>query len=280
MNSSMIQKLTTASAFALILGMPALAQQTTVFETQNAADDAVKTVEKNVEDSFAKSSDSDRFTFGRNAQGWRGSFAATASMTSGNSDNVTAGFGTRLGYAMGQWDHDFVASFSYTESNGVETGNKFVGAYDATRYLNGDLYAFGSLRYSADQYASITKDLFAGAGIGYRLINNDDLTWRVQAGPGLRKASYSNGTKLEEAAGILSSKLWYQINDGMSLTNDTTVLHSSSDTMVANELGVNMSLNGPLALRTSLTSEYHSDPLAGAKNTDHLLGVSLVYSFN
>lgn len=280
MNSSITHKLATISALALMSATPALAQQTNVFDTQNAADDAVTAIEKNVEDAFEKSNDSDRFTFGRNHQGWSGSFAATASMTSGNSDNVTAGFGARIGYAMGQWDHDFVASYSYTQSNGVETGNKFVGAYDATRYLNGDLYAFGNLRYSADQYASITEDLFAGAGIGYRIVNNDDLTWRVQAGPGLRKASYSNGTKVEEAAGILSSKLWYQINDGMSLTNDTTVLHSSSDTMVANELGVNMALNGPLALRTSLTSEYHSDPLAGAKNTDHLLGVSLVYSFN
>ncbi len=35
-----------------------------------------------------------------------------------------------------------------------------------------------------------------------------------------------------------------------------------------------------LALRTSLLTEYRTDPLPGFKDTDNTLGVSVVYTFN
>jgi putative salt-induced outer membrane protein len=35
-----------------------------------------------------------------------------------------------------------------------------------------------------------------------------------------------------------------------------------------------------LALRTSVLTEYHTDPEPGFKSTDNTFGVSVVYSFN
>ncbi len=64
------------------------------------------------------------------------------------------------------------------------------------------------------------------------------------------------------------------------MTNDTDVITSSSDTVVYNDLALSVSMTDSLALRTSVLTEYHSDPEPGFKDTDNTFGISLVYSFN
>ena len=45
-------------------------------------------------------------------------------------------------------------------------------------------------------------------------------------------------------------------------------------------MAIKIRLRRRLSLRTSLLTEYQSDPLPGYENTDNTLSVSLVYSFN
>lgn len=61
---------------------------------------------------------------------------------------------------------------------------------------------------------------------------------------------------------------------------DTDIIGSDSYTVVYNDLGVNVSMTDTLALRTSLVTEYHTDPAAGRDDTDNNFGVSLVYNFD
>lgn len=98
--------------------------------------------------------------------------------------------------------------------------------------------------------------------------------------PGYRWADLSDGTEIEEEAVSLSSNFSARLTDNVFLTNDTDVIHSDSDTVVYNDLGVNVGMTDALALRTSVATEYHSDPLPGDDDTDNTFGVSLVYSFN
>lgn len=58
------------------------------------------------------------------------------------------------------------------------------------------------------------------------------------------------------------------------------MLASDSDTYVTNELGLNVSMTDTLALRTSILTEYRSNPQPGFVSTDNTLGVSVVYTFN
>ena len=60
----------------------------------------------------------------------------------------------------------------------------------------------------------------------------------------------------------------------------TDIIGSDSDTVVYNGLGVNVAMTDTLALRTSLVTEYRTDPAAGRVDTDNNFGVSLVYNFN
>lgn len=270
----------TLTALALIGATPLAAQDSTVFNGQDAVADNVEAIEEQVQDDFDRGREARDFGPNQGRLGWSGSLAATANATSGNTDTAAMGIGARLGYFDGTNGHDFRLSYRYAEDEGDATANTLAASYDYSRFFTPDFFAFGKLSTKYDEFGPFERDSFVGAGIGYRFVNTADVVWSVQAGPGFRVAEESNGNRIEEAAGLLESKLFWSLSDDVFLSNDTAVLFSEADTAVSNDLGLNVSLNRALALRTSLRSEYHSDPLPGAEEWDHALGVSLVYSFN
>lgn len=270
----------TLTALALIGATPLAAQDSTVFNGQDAVADNVEAIEEQVQDDFDRGREARDFGPNQGRLGWSGSLAATANATSGNTDTAAMGIGARLGYFDGTNGHDFRLSYRYAEDEGDATANTLAASYDYSRFFTPDFFAFGKLSTKYDEFGPFERDSFVGAGIGYRFVNTADVVWSVQAGPGFRVAEESNGNRIEEAAGLLESKLFWSLSDDVFLSNDTAVLFSEADTAVSNDLGLNVSLSRALALRTSLRSEYHSDPLPGAEEWDHALGVSLVYSFN
>lgn len=274
-----LTKLALTTALAGAFAAPAFAQQTTVFNNTNTASDQVDDLRQDVQDDFKKARKIRDFGLAGNT-GWYGSLAFTANGTSGNTDTASVGIGSKFGYSDGTNGHDFVLSYKYSENNSTKDANSLLAAYDYTRNFNPNFYGYGKLRHSYDEFSSYEQDTFAGFGIGYRVVNTAQTSWALEVGPGYRWAKLSDGSKIDEAAASISSKLYYALNDDMFLSNDTTVLASDSDTYITNDLGFNVSLNGgPLALRTSILTEHHTDPLPGKKKTDNALGVSLVYNF-
>jgi putative salt-induced outer membrane protein len=271
-----------AVLLASVLAVPAVAQQSAVFTNVDAADDAVDDLEDDIQDEFADARDSRKFGNGTGARGWYGSVSATANGTSGNSDTADLGVGARFGYGDGVNGHDFILSYNYSEDDDESTANSLAAAYDYTRMFSRDFYGYGKIRTTYDEFSSYETDSFIGLGVGYRVVNTHDMTWSLQAGPGWRYAEVADETladDIDEVAGSFASKFYYELGNGMFLTNDTDIITSDADTSVTNDLGFNVSISGPLAMRTSLLTEYHSDPLDGYKKTDNTLGVSLVYSF-
>ncbi|WP_107496649.1 DUF481 domain-containing protein [Thalassobius sp. I31.1] len=274
-------KSVTLAALMIAGGTAAFAQDTGVQITNDAATDAVEAIETNINDDYERGYDADRFGNSRRPLGWRGSVAASMNATSGNSDTTDLGIGSRFGYGTENWDHDFTLSYNYSEKEGTRSANTFLGAYDASRYFNERFYGYGKLRYANDEFGAFEEDGFVGFGVGYRLIDNDNFHWRVQGGPGYRITQAQGAdNSVREGAALLGSRMYWSLNDNVTLTNDTDVLSSSADTLVSNDLGVNVSLSGPLSLRTSVRTDYHTDPAAGQASTSNTFGVSLVYKFN
>lgn len=265
--------------FLLISAGAVSAQESQVFTTLDSADDAVEAVEDQIQDDFEDASrPSNGSSFRR--LGWRGSVSASGAATSGNTDTFDVGIGARFGYGTQLWDHDFAFAYNYGEENDLKSANRFLGSYDAARYFNSRFYGFGDLRYSYDDFGAYEQDLFAGTGLGYHVVDTASTAWRVQAGPGYRRLVNHNGSTEDEAAAAISSKLWWSISDTAVLSNDTDVIWSETDTLIANDFGVTFALSGALSLRTSLRTEYHTDPLPGRDDTDNTFGVSLIYQFN
>jgi putative salt-induced outer membrane protein len=279
-------KFATVSALALIVAGPVTAQNTITGIT--GLNDQIDDITTEVERDQRRGEDTERFGTNGVAQGWRGSFALSASGTSGNTDNVELAGAGRLTYGVGDWNHLAGFAIEYGEANGAKYEEKFFGTYEASRYFTPEFYMFalGRFQYDgilADDAGTILPgsetDAFLGFGPGYRAINQPNHTWRVQAGPGARYFKDSTDVSDTEVGFIVSSRYFYAFTDTVSFTNDTDVLGSKTNTIVSNDAGVNFKLSNNLSTRVSYRTDYNTDPTAGLKSTDNTFGVSLVLGF-
>ncbi len=284
MNS--VLKLSAVSVIALMAATPGFAQQRALgIETLN---DQIDDINDDVRTDINRGNDADRFGPNGVAQGWSGSFALSASGTSGNTDNGELSGAGRLTYGIGDWSHLFGFAIEYGEANGQKSEEKFFATYEGTRYFTQDFYAFGLARYQYDGYLSDNNnvqipgsetDAFLGFGPGYRAINQDNHTWRVQAGPGVRYFKDQTGNSDTEVGVIASSRYFYAFNETISFTMDTDVVSSDANTVVTNDAGINYKVSNNLSTRVSYRTDYNTDPVGGLKSTDNTLGISLVLGF-
>jgi|TARA_R110000850_G_scaffold30737_4_gene84935 putative salt-induced outer membrane protein len=281
-----VLKFSAASAIPLMAAAPVFAQQRALgLETLN---DQIDDINDDVQTDLARGTDAERYGPNGVAQGWGGTFALSASGTSGNTDNGEVSGAGRLTYGVGAWNHLVGFAVEYGEANGQKNEEKFFGTYEGSRYFTDEFYAFGLARYQYDGYLTDNTgaqingsetDAFLGFGPGYRAINKEGHTWRVQAGPGVRYFKDQTGTSETEVGAIASSRYYYAFNDTISFTMDTDVVSSKVNTVVSNDAGVNYKMSDNLSTRVSYRTDYNTDPVGGLKSTDNTLGLSLILGF-
>lgn len=242
-------------------------------------DERIEDIQDDVSDEFARGEDSERFGPNQFAQGWTGDVSLGLAATTGNTDTFDLSFGGRARYGNGPWNHTFGFAGEFANDNGVKNKEEIYATYDVNRYLNESFYVFGLGSVTYDGFGSNKWDAFLGVGPGYRIINTADTTWRVQAGPGVRYTEDQMGASSTDLAGIASSRFYRAFTETVSLTNDTDVVFSQEDTVATNDLGVNFRLTDRLSTRTSIRTEYDSNPDVGEVSTDNTFRVSLVYGF-
>ncbi len=279
-------KVTAVSAIALMAAAPVFAQQRALgLETLN---DQIDDINDDVNTDLARGNDAERYGPNGVAQGWRGSFALSASGTNGNTDNADVTGAGRLTYGIGNWNHLVGFAIQYGEANGQKSEEKFFGTYEGSRYFTEQFYAFGLARYQYDGYLTNNAgvqipgsetDAFLGFGPGYRAINKEGHTWRIQAGPGVRYFKDQTGNSDTEVGAIAASRYFYAFNDVVSFTMDTDIVGSKVNTVVSNDAGINYKVSDNLSTRISYRTDYNTDPVGGLKSTDNQLGLSLVLGF-
>lgn len=244
----------------------------------SAVDDRIEALNDSITDDFSR----DEGPFGNEgrALGFNGSLALQSSATSGNTDTMSLGLGANFGYYDGANGYELQLSYQYAEDAGVVSEDSLLYDLEYTRDFASNYYGFAKLQGTVDSLPADTSDNFLGLGVGYKIYDTRDMQWSVQAGVGYRVADLNGTSDLDEGAITVSSNYYNQINETLAFTNDTDIIASDGDTVVYNDLGVNVAMTETLALRTSLVTEYHTDPAPGLKDTDNTFGVSLVYNFN
>lgn len=276
-----IIKIATATALALLVASPVLAQGAVV--GTEALDDRIDDLQREVRDDLREGADPDRFGQARFRDGFSGSMALSYSGTTGNSEtqdlsvagrvrrggviNQTLGFGLEFGEGT---DPETDESFT--------TEEEVFLLYEANRDFTPRIYGFGLGSYRNDDFDTLQQDAFIGVGPGVRILNQRDLAWRVQAGPGVRWTETNDGEEETEVAGIAASRVFYRFRDNISVSNDTDILFSDeAGTLVNNDLGVNLELSERVTTRISYRTDYNSEAEGDTESTDNRLGVALVF---
>lgn len=257
--------------------------QNSVFDNQDRAADSVEDLEEAIEDDAER----DLIVLGTEGReiGSYGSVSLRATSTSDNDETDSdVGIGLRYGTFDGVNGFDTTASFIFSEEDGTETENQLLLGADYRRNFGEAFFGFAKADLFFDRLAEdageTQQDIFVGAGVGYRIFNDTNLQWSVQAGPGYRLIDTVGAERVEEGAVAVSSNIFYSLSETSYLTNDTDVITSDFSTNVTNEAAVNVALTDAMVLRTSLATVYddaEDEDFGDAKNT---LGVSLVYNFN
>lgn len=263
-----------AAAVAALVAGPAVAQSnlTGVKDLNDRIDDITEAAQEDLN----RQNDSARFGPNSVPQGWRGSLAMSASATDGSSDTGEVSLASRLSYGIGSWNHEIGVAGEYGRTGSTATKKEFFGTYEANRYFTDQVYMFGLGRYQFNDFSTEKHDAFIGFGPGFRVVNTDKTTWRVQAGPGVRWTKDRAGNDTTEVSGIVSSRLWMAMTDTMSLTNDTDVLFSDRSVVATNDLGLNVKMTDTLSTRFSYRTDYND---RAADKYENKLGVSLVMGF-
>jgi putative salt-induced outer membrane protein len=276
-------KLSPCAAFgaaALVATFASSVSAQSTFNNTNVASDRNEDLIEAIEDDADR--DLDRFGNEGRPQGFTGSFALRGVSVSGNSDSIDLGVGADLNYVTGPNGFQLQMNYTYGEDDGTKTDESLYYDFEYNRDLTPRWFGFAKVQGTIDEFSAFDSDTFISVGAGYRIFNEADRQWSVQAGPGYRFADLSTVSlsDLDEGAFGISSDFAMKLADNVFLTNDTDVIMSDSDTVAFNDFAVSVSMTDTLALRTSLLTEYHTDPQAGFKDTDNTFGVSLVYSFN
>jgi putative salt-induced outer membrane protein len=214
-------------------------------------------------------------------QGFRGSLSLTGFASFGNNEDVFIGTAGRFTIGQGNLSHSFALGGEYTEQDGDSGNLRVLGLYDLNVNVTEQFYGFGIVRGQYNEDDPLNEwDVFAGVGPGVRLINQPDVAWRVQAGPGIRYTrAIDDGDENTEFAGILSSRASFQVSPDVFVTNDTDLLYSANDTLISNDLALNTRLAGPLSARVGLRTDWRSDTAPGQDSTDNRVTLGVVYSF-
>jgi putative salt-induced outer membrane protein len=240
-------------------------------------DDLIEAIEDDAEREL------DRFGNEGRPQGFTGSVALRGIVQSGNTDSTNIGIGSDMNYVFGPNGIELQLNYAYSDDDDSASEESLFYGLEYTRDFNANVFGFAKVQGSADSAtdAQYETDTFVSVGAGYRVYNEANVQWTVQAGPGYRFAEINaiiDGDVSEGAFGV-SSDYAHKLSDTLSVTNDTDVIWSESDTVIFNDLALNVAMTNTLALRTSILTEYHTEP-GTSENTDNTFGVSLVYSFN
>ncbi|TBN43825.1 DUF481 domain-containing protein [Paracoccus subflavus] len=293
--------LTGTAALLTALSAPAFAQTEIAPGADatgvSAIDDRITDIEDDVTDDFDRSADSDRFGPADRRQGLFGSMSLQYSGSTGNSDAQDLAIAGRVAYNQAPFAQSVGLAIEFGENeNGDKDQEEVSAIYDAQYYFNDQFYAFALGRFEIDslvdgeadyagddvseELTDLRRDGFLGFGPGYRVINSDTTTWRVQAGVGVRYTQtgqqYIDDESDTETGYIVSSRLYHRFNDMVFITNDTDYLTSDANDVATNEFGVNFRMSEQLATRVSYLTEYQSDREI---RTDNTLGVAIVYGF-
>ena len=220
---------------------------------------------------------------------WSGEGQIGAFQSSGNTDE----FGVTTVLALNRegidWEHRLRLTADYRRQDGTTSREQFQASYEPRYTINERLFAYGLARYERDRLQGYSSRYALSGGLGYKVIDTDDMEFSVKAGPAYRITQFTDDTKSSRIAALFGADFNWDITDNLTLTQDASstletggealLIVDSTNTSLAATTGLEASLTDTLSARLSWAIEYDSNPPAGAVSTDTLSRFTLVYGF-
>jgi putative salt-induced outer membrane protein len=210
---------------------------------------------------------------------WSGQGQLGAFRSTGNASNTGITAGLSLERVGIDWRHKLTGLVDYQENNGVTTREQFLAAYEANYNLSDRLFIYGLAQYERDTFQGFSARYSGSGGVGYRVIDEDDMQLAVKVGPAYRQTQFVTGASDSSIAGLGALDFDWQIAENLKLTQDASAFVQSSNNTFVSTTGLTAALGGGLSASLSYTLEHDTDPPLGAIKTDTLSRITIIYDF-
>lgn len=210
---------------------------------------------------------------------WSGQGQLGAFRSTGNASNTGITAGLSLERVGIDWRHKLTALVDYQENNGVTTREQFLAAYEVNYNLSDRMFVYGLAQYERDTFQGFSARYSGSGGVGYRVIDNDDMQLAVKAGPAYRQTQFVGGASDSSIAGLGALDFDWQIAENLKFTQDASAFVQSSNNTFVSTTGLTAALGGGLSASLSYSLEHDTDPPLGAVQTDTLSRITIIYDF-
>ncbi|MFC2953282.1 YdiY family protein [Marinicaulis aureus] len=211
---------------------------------------------------------------------WDGKISASGLLSTGNSENAAVGIAVDAARADGDFKHNIKAFFDLGESNNVTNQKRWGASYKLDYNFTDHTYAYGRVSYVEDDFSGFDYRLFGGAGLGHYFLKSEELSWKLEGGPGYRYSPIDDTRDIEkEVALYAASEFDWLIREGIKFEQDFEVTWTSPTTTFQSVTALTTQLWGDISTGLSFEYRYETDPPLGRENTDTIAKASLIYGF-
>ncbi|MEL7488633.1 MAG: DUF481 domain-containing protein, partial [Pseudomonadota bacterium] len=211
---------------------------------------------------------------------WTGTASAGATLATGNSENVAAGFGFDAKREAGNLVHAIKGGYDIASASGVRTQKRWFASYQLDAQLSERTYAYGRFSYEEDEFSGFDYRLFGGAGVGHFLYKSKPFTWKVEGGPGYQFSPIDDTQdEQSEIAFYASTELDWVIREGVTFQQDVDVTWTDPTTTVSSLTALTTDLTDSISTSLSYLVRYETNPPLDRENVDTLLKASVNYGF-
>jgi putative salt-induced outer membrane protein len=230
---------------------------------------------------------------------WSGKGEAGAALSTANSGAQNTTFTAKLDLAseIDKWKHAFGGSTIYTSSRAEasatdpdpqdETSAKRWELHEQSNYaFTPGTFWFGAVRHEADSIGSFEHQTVLSTGLGHSFIDNTQTKLVGQVGVGYKR--FKQRSDLESDGDAIATgglELKQVLTANTVLLDKLSVEAGSSNTLIQNDLALQVKMTDVLALSMGYQVRYNTKPGPRAfgsgdyAHSDRLLTANLVYEF-
>jgi putative salt-induced outer membrane protein len=222
---------------------------------------------------------------------WTGKGELGALLARGNADATSADAKLDVAETSDDWKNAAHVAFLYGKNATFTTAQRIEAAWQTNYNFTPRRFVFGAFNGEDDRFSGFVYQTTYSTGLGYKFIDSAStkLTGTVGGGyrrlrpetllrdPDGRVTRRIKGDATGDAVGSAGIDYLQQLTQTTKLTDKFLVQPGNTNTAAQNDFAVQVSISNRLALSVGYGLRYNSNPPLGAKTTDQLTTINLVY---
>lgn len=215
----------------------------------------------------------------KTGSGWKGEGELGFLRTSGNTDSQSFAAKLGLGYDYAQWRHAGKLEATTKDDQGETTAERYYAAGKSDYKFNEHSYLYGAVDYEEDHFSGYEYRANESIGAGYRVIDQQQMTLDLEAGPGARQSKLDTGENENEATLRLGANFGWNISPTATFTEEISSAIGEESTTSRSLTALSTKINAVFAMKLSYLYKHTTNVPVGFDSTDSELAATLVYSF-